>query len=124
MQHFPVYSISVLLLIHVQVAEADCSLEVIPSILYRYISLTVSKISAHFIDTDHIIQKCLLRSKNCGDLRGKIIFTMFLLTFPLLRLNILILPSESAKKKRTKEYVNKEAQQDGKVSFYWKKMDG
>lgn len=54
-------------------------------------------ISAHFIDTVCIIQTCLSRSTNCGVLRGKIIFTMLLLTFPLLSLNILLLPAETAK---------------------------
>jgi len=66
-------------------------------IFYRHVSPTFATISAHFINTDRIIQKCLLRSTNCRGLRGKIIFTMFLLPFPLLRLNILFLQVESTK---------------------------
>jgi hypothetical protein len=59
-------------------------------------------------------KKYLLRSTNCGVLRCKIIFTMF-----LLRLNILLLPAESGKADPRK-YVNKEAQQESKVSFCYK----
>ena len=41
---------------------------------------------------------------------------MFFLTFPLLLLNVLLLPAESGKAD-PKKYVNKEAQQENKVSF-------
>jgi hypothetical protein len=105
-----------LLLFHACVAKADTSLEVFSSIFYRHISVTVATISAYFIDIDCIIQKYLLKSTNCGVFRGKIIFTMFFLTFPLLLLNVLLLPAES-EKADPKKYVNKEAQQESKVSF-------
>jgi hypothetical protein len=86
-----------LLLINAYFAEAGSSLKVLSSIFYREVSLTFATISAHFIDTICIIQKCFLRSTNCGGLSGKMVFTMFLLTLPLWSLNILLLPAESTK---------------------------